>query len=73
MEKVFLLMWGYRTDKVDCFKCGIDEFDESRNWTKRDIRDIDSLRVGDTWYDPDSDLRYLPKKKTSHIRVRRLK
>lgn len=71
-DRVFLLMWGYHTDVRDCFECGIDEFTEARRWTKADIRAIDNLDVGETYWDPDSDLRYLPKKQRSLVRVKRL-
>jgi len=73
MNRVFLSMWGYHTDKRDCFKCHIDEFTEARNWTKRDIRAIDSLGIGETYEDPDPCLKSLPQKKRSYVCVKRLK
>jgi hypothetical protein len=70
-ERLFQINWSEKL-KQDCFQCGFDEFQELRNYTKRDIKAIDQLSVGETWKDPDYDLRWPGKKKKSLVRVRRL-
>ena len=56
-----------------CFECGIEEFDESRFYTPKDIKDIGDLEVGKTWKDPDYDLSYPTEKRPSSLRIKRLK
>ncbi len=56
----------------NCYECGIEEFDESRFYTKKDIKDIGNLEVGETWIDPDKDLTDIHHKQKSNLRCRRL-
>ena len=69
-KRWFQINWS-RSKTQNCYECKFSEFDESKFYTPRDIKAIDQLKVGETWYDPDKDL--TDKHKKSWLRVRRLK
>lgn len=75
VEKRFKVNFGKpgTSTNHNCYLCGIDNFQLSRFYTEKDIRDIGELGVGQTWRDPDYDLSQPKNKKVkSYLRVRRL-
>jgi len=74
-NRLFLVNFGEKgtNPKENCFQCGISEFNIGLRYTEKDIQEINYLDVGQVWHDPGSDLRFLPRKKASTIRVKRLK